>query len=115
MSKDLKLDNLHDLEIVNGDLALVSDGAEVAQSWKIRMLWLLGEWYYNVSLGMPWFTRMFKQTATPVAKRQYIIDCTMGTPGVRSITSIEQTVDGSIGTLAMEIETDYNTREVLTV
>jgi hypothetical protein len=116
MARDLKLDGAaHDLEITSGDLSMVSDGSEVAQSWKTRMLWLIGEWFYNVSLGMPWFTKMFRLSASPVARRQYIIDCTMGTQGVRAISSMEQTTSEHIGTLAMEIETEYNTREVLTV
>jgi len=115
MAKDLAFTTLHDLDISNGDIQTVSDGAEVAQSWKIRMYWLLGEWYYNLALGMPWFSKIFNLTSTPVAKRQIIMDCTLGTPGVRAITKFEQTTADRVGTLEIEIETEYNTNEVVSI
>ena len=115
MAKDLELSATQDLIIADGDLSIATDGAEVAQNWRIRILWLLGEWYYNTAIGMPWFSKIFRLTASPIAKRQYIIDCTNSTPGVRVINSIKQTTDAHIGNLEMEIETDYNTNEVLSV
>lgn len=53
MARDLKLDAFHDLAIEDGDLQYIEDGAEVAQSWKIRVLWIFGEWYGNISIGVP--------------------------------------------------------------
>jgi len=115
MSRDLKLDTLHDLAIENGDLQYVADGTETAQSWKIRVLWILGEWYGNLSIGVPWFSKMFKTMIGPEAKRQIIVDLTRATPGVKSIRSMTETREGHIGFLALRVQTDYDTMENLEI
>lgn len=112
MAKDFEISTDYDLVVSNGDLALISDGPEVAQNWKIRILWLYGEWYYDRSLGTPWVSEIFRLTTSEIAKRQYIVNCTLGVPGVRAITSLKQSTSGHEGTLNIEIETEYNTREV---
>jgi len=113
MARDLKLDALYDIAIENGDLQYVEDGAEVAQSWKIRVLWIYGEWYGNLSIGVPWFDKMFKILIGPEAKRQIITDLTRATPGVKSLVSITETHEDHTGFLALRISTDYDTMENL--
>jgi hypothetical protein len=115
MARDLKLTIDHDIEIENNDLSYIEDGAEVAQSWRVRMLWLYGEYYYNKALGMPWFNTMFRQSATPNQKRQVILDMTLATPGVVAIRSFEEIVDDRSGSLALRIATEYNSLEELRV
>jgi hypothetical protein len=109
--RDFKLDESHDLDISNGDFHFVENGAEVAQHWLIRMLWIYGEWFANLAVGMPWFNRIFKLTASPVEKRELIIAATLETPGVKSIKSLEQTSTDRLGKLDLTIETDYDTIE----
>lgn len=113
MARDLKLDALHDLAIEDGDLAVVDEGTEVAQSWKIRVLWIQGEWYANTAIGMPWFQTMFRQIVGPDQKRQIITDLTRAVPGVKSIRSMTETRSGHSGFLALRVETVYNTLEDL--
>jgi hypothetical protein len=115
MAKDFKLDSAHDLAIEDGDFQFVADGTEVAQSWKIRLLWIQGEWYGNTAIGVPWFSQMFRLMVGPEAKRQIIMDLTRGTPGVKSIKRIDETRDGHTGFLALRIGTDYNTTEDLNI
>lgn len=113
--KDLKLDTNHDLAVESGDLQFVTDGTEVAQNWRVRMYWLLGEWYYNQNLGLPWLQQMFRQSVTPIQKRQLIIDTTLSTPGVVSIREFNESIEDRTGTLAMRIATEYNTLESVTI
>lgn len=113
--KDFKIDTLHDLVIENGDLQFVSDGEEVAQNVKIRLYWILGEWFYNKGVGVPWFSKIFKLDVSPIAKREFITQTILGTPGVRQIKKLEQSVSGRAGALAIQIQTDYSTVEDLAI
>lgn len=113
MATDLQLDpNTFDLVLENGDLALISDGAEVAQSWKIRLLWVQGEYLYNPGLGIPWFSEIFRVARSAAAKRAILVDATKAVPGVRQLLKITQETSGHEGSLAFEIDTVYNTKEV---
>lgn len=114
--KDFKLDSNHDLAFENHDFQMVENGEEVAQNWRIRMLWLYGEWVFNRALGMPWLNKIFKLSASPIEKRDLIMSATLAIPGVKAIRSIEQTTDENHkGFLTMTVSTDYNTVEDLTL
>lgn len=42
----------------NGDLEMVSDGEEVVQHIQQRLRTYLGEWPYDLSVGVPWFQQI---------------------------------------------------------
>jgi hypothetical protein len=53
---DLALDNLTgDISIVNGKFVTVTGDAEIAQRIQIHVGRLLGEWFLNTSVGIPWY------------------------------------------------------------
>lgn len=113
--KDFLLTPDWDLDLDSGDLQWAEDGECVAQLWKLTMLWIRGEWFYNISLGMPWFEETFKISASPVTKRAWIANETTRVPGVRSLQKIEQTTSGRGASLELWIDTVYNTQQVVTI
>lgn len=56
MSLDLKLDPLtHDLEYTDYDLVITDEKEQLIQNLKIRLLFFLGEWFLDVTRGVPYF------------------------------------------------------------
>ena len=61
---DLLLDNSHDIIIENGDLLLVNKEAQMAaQAVKINLLTIRGEWWENLSLGIPYLQSILRKGA----------------------------------------------------
>lgn len=52
---DLKLDTQGHLEINNYDLQLVSGVDQITQNLSIRLKFILGEWYLDVTQGIPYY------------------------------------------------------------
>jgi len=93
MAVDLQLDDTQDLVINNGDIGKVQDGNEVIQSFRIRCLHILGEWVFDYTLGMPWFTEMFATNVSELQKKANIQKVITETPGFRRLLRIEFAVD----------------------
>lgn len=84
----------HDLEIVNGDIKIF-DTAELAtvQKLKIRLLSYRGEWFRDISTGVPYLQailgkRNTKLTADTVIKNEIIT-----TDNIASITSYTSSIN----------------------
>jgi hypothetical protein len=85
MATDLKLTQLHDLLIENGDLVIARDLEETRQSFRIRIWFWKGEWPYDQNQGVPWFDYLF-DVSTPKAEVDRIIrGVLLGTVGAREI------------------------------
>jgi len=90
---DLKLGADYDLELAGGDLALVSDGAEVAQAGGIALLTIEGEWYYDYTIGIPWLDGMFTVSTSYEEKAKILWDTIARINGVDTIAAFEFGVD----------------------
>ena len=91
---DLKLDTeTHDVVVTDGDLELVADGAEVAQSCKIRLWFILGEWILDVSRGLDWFGYIFPVYTSIDQKNTRIKKMIRETEGVRAIKEYTIAID----------------------
>jgi len=106
MATDLKLTESHDLEIVDGDLVLVTEGTEVAQSAKIHLLTLEGEWFLNYLIGLPWFDRILKISTSLEEKEALIKSAILAVDGVLGIASFELGFDPVSHQMSIEFEAD---------
>jgi hypothetical protein len=106
MSTDLKLNAEHDIYLENGDLVLATDGEEVAQSCKIRLLTVEAEWILDFLLGLPWFDRIMRVNTSLAEKEGYIKNAIRETEGVREIISFEIGFDFENHAMSIEHETD---------
>jgi len=85
------------------------DQAEaVSQAVQTRLGLTLGEWFLDVTDGMPWNTEVLGK----YTQDQYdaaIRDCILGTPGVTEIVDYSSTLDTSIRklTVTVTINTQY--------
>ena len=90
---DLELNSDHDISIVNGDLRLVRAEAAVPQHVKQRLLAILGEWFLDHSVGLPWFETILGKHRTLDVVEALIRDQILGTPGIKSLDSFVLRVD----------------------
>lgn len=106
---DLKLDDTYDLAIENGDLVLVTDGPEVAQHGTIILLHIQGEWFFNYTLGLPWFEKLFSTSTSYEQKATILKDAIRNTDGVNRLLGFEYGVDPveHRAEVTFTCETDY--------
>lgn len=52
MPIDIKLDETHDIELVDGDLILINDIESFAQGLRIRLRFFAGEWFRDQRAGI---------------------------------------------------------------
>lgn len=92
---DLRLDESHDLQLVNGDLVLSRNADEVIQNVKIRLLTMRYEWAFNPLLGIQWIDSggMFDPKVPQREKELAIRETILTTPGVLQMTAFEFQVD----------------------
>ncbi len=93
---DIKLSSADwDLDISGGDLSFVVNADQVVQHIRQRIQTFLGEWFLDLSVGVPWF-----QDILGKPQRLDIVETTLkttitGTPGVTSLTSFAIDVDNA--------------------
>lgn len=90
---DIELDANHDIVVANGDLRLISGGAAVAQHIKQRLLTILGEWFLDKSVGLPWFDTILGKHRTLDVVEALIRDQISNTPGVQALNQFSLEVD----------------------
>lgn len=89
MAIDLKLDSSHDLAIENFDLVLVSGVDQVIQKIGIRLKFFLGEWFLDISVGLPYYSNVLKKDFDVGLLESSFKAQILGTPGVDSLSEFD--------------------------
>ena len=113
MAEDLKLIS-SDISVTDGDLTLVSEGEEVAQSAEIRIYTIKGEWLFDDNLGVPWWDGMFTIQTSYDQKIAEIKKQVINTPDVTQIKSFSFAIDpvAHTGLIEFEAQTSFSDIEV---
>lgn len=83
--RDILLDPIsHDIVISGGDLSVAE---AVAQHIKQRLLTILGEWFLDLSIGLPWFDQILGKHRDLTLVEALIKASITETPGVESLTT----------------------------
>lgn len=91
---DLLLDrDTHDLKLQGGDLQLVQGGNWVQQSIKQNLQAILGEWFLDREVGLPWFDELLQKGTTESRVKQLLIREIVNTAGVERLDSLIVNVD----------------------
>jgi hypothetical protein len=87
------LDANGDIALRDGKSYLITGEAAISQSAKTRLRLFLGEWFLNLSEGVPYYREVFvKNPSIPVITaifRRALLAC----PGVSSVIALSVTVD----------------------
>ena len=94
MSTDLKLTNLHDIDLGSGDLELFTLTEDLAvQMVKMNLLLYKGEWFRDIDIGIPYVQEIFGNKNTKSAADANIKNAILSTDYIRSITSYTGSID----------------------
>lgn len=86
------LNSKNDIIIKNGSFATVSDGAQVVQHVRTRLLFYLGEWFLDTSSGTPWFQEVFVKPINPRLVESIIKNRISNTPELKDITEFSMSL-----------------------
>jgi hypothetical protein len=78
-----------DLRFENGDIAFVSGADQVRQRVLIRLRRSLGEWAYNIRLGLPWIEQILVKNPDLATIRSLLLAEIIATPGVLQVRALE--------------------------
>jgi hypothetical protein len=108
--RDFLLDDDGDFAVVNGDFATVADLAAVVQGVEMRILFFLGEYFLDESIGVDWFGKVLKKNPNPLEVREELRRAIASTPDVLEVTSLALTIDPETrqGTIGYTVRTIYN-------
>ena len=108
--RDFKLSkDTHDLVLGNGDLSFVDEKEEIAQSIKVRLLFIRGEWILDLQLGVQMYDVLFNTRVSKALKEQLIKNIILQTDGVTGVASFNFDVDSTTkkATVTFEVNTVY--------
>ena len=100
---DLLLTN-DDLTLIDGDLATVTESEQLSQWVVTRLRTFLGEWAFDLDLGLPYYEEVFVKSPNLSVVDAYIKAVILATPGVVDLVSYASTLDVAARTLAVTAE-----------
>jgi hypothetical protein len=104
---DLKLNDLHDLDVTNQEISLVEDTpgnpAAITQEMRIALQFHRGEWNLNTLVGIPYISQVFIKNPSLAALT------VLFTRAARSVPGIIEVNDMSLlfGNSERELSVDY--------
>lgn len=105
---DIALDNkAHDLLVKDGDIMLIDNAERVAQQIKIQLWTWLGEWFLDITHGVPYLENILVKSPNMAIVRQILIAQIMNVQDVKSVTRLDLVFDKKNRTL--EVDFDANT------
>lgn len=97
MSVDLQLDaKTHDLALdLRGRARLVAGAARVAQQVEVTLLTFLGEWFLDITFGVPYFETILVKSPNRTEIESVIRARVKAVPGVRAVPTVEIEMEAS--------------------
>jgi hypothetical protein len=104
---DLKCDKVtNDIQILNGDLALVSEVEELQQRLLTRLRWFYGEYVFDTSKGMRYFEDILVKNPNLPNIENLLKSIISETDGVNKILSFKLEYDPKQRTASIFFEVD---------
>lgn len=84
----------HDMAVQDSDIRFTAEDEDIVQRLKIRLQFLLGEWFLNTSLGIPYTQTIFENGINDLDTVYLIFETEIkNTEGVETIDSLTITPD----------------------
>ena len=106
MSIDIKLNAAHDLAIVGKDVLLADGDERIGQQIKVTLLTFMGEWFLDVTHGVPYFEAVLVKAPDRAKIEAVIRAAVMAVPGVRRVTRMDLQIDRQGRSLQIALDAD---------
>ena len=83
----------HDLELSGYDLQLVDGVDLIRQRIKQRLLTILGEWFLDIDIGLPWFDQILGKGGDEEQITALLVQNISETEGVDAVVEFDLTVN----------------------
>lgn len=104
---DLKLNKSGDLDITDGDFSLITDKDEfIAQSLSIRLATVKGEWYLDITQGIPYLKEILRKGVPKSFVDDVFRNAIKNTVGVNSIVKFESSIVYNTYKLSFQFTTE---------
>lgn len=91
---DFELDPVsNDLVFQDFDFGLVDDTRQIMQNLAIRLRFFLGEWYLDITQGLPYFETFFRKSPNQIQIESILKEEIVNTRGIVEITRFETNFD----------------------
>lgn len=107
-----KLDENGDYSFGNSSFDYIDADNAIAQAIKTKLQLFYGEWWEDISLGLPMFQSILGQVSNENLRRTVILLCAeqiQNVEGVSSVDSIDVAISARKLTLDIDVTTEYNT------
>lgn len=88
MATDILLNECGDIDFTEGRLTIVREADQVRQAWLIYIRTLLGEWFLNTAIGVPYIQKAYKKRLGRRELKQIFTTATLEVPGVLAVNSV---------------------------
>lgn len=112
-------EDLKDLDLLSGDLALTSGKDTIDQHIRANLRAYKGEWFLNLDDGIPYYQDVFKKNQSPIVIDAIFKEAILKTTGVIELTEFEIQYDNVLRKLVLnfavntfEGEINFNGLEV---
>jgi hypothetical protein len=107
MGFDLALSPSHDLDLSDaGDASLVDGAERIAQQIKVTLLAFLGEWFLDVSFGIPYVESVLVKGPDRAQLEAIFRAKIADVPGVRTVRRIALLIDHAGRAMQIDFEAD---------
>lgn len=96
----------HDLLIIDGDLKLIDDAERIAQQIKITLQFWLGEWYLDISKGVPYLEHVLVKNPNMNHIRAIFREKILDVPGVTGVNKLQLSLDRKNRALSVSFEAE---------
>lgn len=105
-----RLDENGDYSFGNNSLDYIKDNDAIAQAIKTKLYLFYGEWWEDISLGLPMFQSILGQVSNENLRRTVILlsaEQIQSVEGVSSVDSIVVAISARKLTLSIDVTTEY--------
>ena len=101
---DINLDSTGDIELIEGSMSLNSTNFAIAQHLRSRLRTFYGEWFLDISKGVPYFEQILIKNPNPVSVDSILKKEILETDGVLELREFDLDLNPTTRELTLTFE-----------